>query len=64
MDAVALAAGEVADSLLLVGAPKLNQETYWRELTSRVPSAITSWLPEISFQTVFSGVRSARAWST
>ena len=35
---------------------KLNHETYWREFTSRVPSSIVSWPPEISFQTVFAGV--------
>ena len=32
---------------------KLNHETYCRELTSRFPSSIVSWFPEISFQTVF-----------
>ena len=64
MDAVALASGEVADALLLVAARKLNQETYWRELISRFPSVDVSWPPEISFQTVLAGSRSARLWST
>ena len=41
---------------------KLNHETYWRELTSRLPSVITSWLPEISFQTVFCPSRALRDW--
>ena len=31
---------------------KLNHETYWRELTSRLPSSIVSWPPEISFHAV------------
>ena len=35
-----------------------------REFTSRDPSSIDSCPPEISFQTEFDGVRSARAWST
>ena len=40
---------------------KLNHETYWRELTSRGPSSIRSWPPEISFQTVLVRVEVAAA---
>src|SRR4029077_3708437 len=43
---------------------KLNQLTYWRELTSRLPSSIMSWPPEISFPTVLFGARSACGGST
>ena len=55
VDAVALAAREVADPLLLVGAAEVGPDVLARRVASFLPSSITSWLPDISFQTVFSG---------
>ena len=64
VDAVALAAGEVADPLLLVGAPEVEPG----DVLARVDLALAELdhvvAAGISCHTVFAGSRSSRAWST
>ena len=61
VDAVALAAGELADALLLVGAAEVEPARRTGASSPRACRARSmSWPPEISFQTVFAGVERRR----
>ena len=65
MHAVALAARELADLLLLVGALEVEQRAIGAARRScGVPSSISSRPPEISSHTVLSASSVSRVWST